>query len=487
MMYNVSQNWSFWGRGMFSEMELECLHNSTLDILENTGVLVEEEEALRLFAAGGADVNRSTGMVRIPKWMVEEAIITSPRSFRLAGRMPESDYMLENGRVGFTSISVAVNVRDMDTQEVRPSTKNDLEVFTHIMDQLEHYNICLYPLLPTDVPAESADMHALQAYLENTTKHVMLCANDSITAQAIIALAAEVVGGRDKLKDRPILSVIGCPKSPLSLSTEVTVGLIACAKVDLPVVAMPMALSGGTGPVTLAGTLVQHNAEVLSCLVLSQLVKKGAPFIYGSCTTSMDVRRGQCTTGSAEHAMFAAGTTRLSQYYKLPYIGPGTWTDSKINDMQAGYEKALSTLLPALAGSNLLFGGGCQTGGLVADFATLVADNDLFKIVQFILRGIPLDEESLALKVIKEVGPQNEYMTHRHTLKNMRSGQCWPEFFNRDSAEGWKNKGRPTVEKLALEKAKTLRSREARHPLPAETKARLADIIKQAEKEKGVK
>lgn len=363
MIFNTSQNWALWGRGMFSDMELESIHDGSLDILRNVGVLVEEEEALRLFAAGGAEVNRETGLVKIPGWMVEEAIITSPHSFALAGRIPESDYMLEDGRVGFTSISVAVNVRDMETQEVRPSTKNDLEVYTHILDQLEHYNICLYPLLPTDVPAESADMHALQAYFENTTKHVMLCANDSITAQGIIALAAEVAGGMDKLKERPVLSVIACPKSPLSLTTEVTVGLIACAKVGLPVVSMPMALSGGTGPVTLAGTLVQHNAEVLSCLVLSQLVRKGAPFIYGSCTTSMDVRRGQCTTGSAEHAMFAAGTTRLSQFYKLPYIGPGTWTDSKTNDMQAGYEKALSTLLPALAGSNLLFGGGCQMGG----------------------------------------------------------------------------------------------------------------------------
>lgn len=124
---------------------------------------------------------------------------------------------------------------------------------------------------------------------------------------------------------------------------------------------------------------------------------------------------------------------------------------------------------------------------MVADFATLVADNDLFKIIQFILKGIPLDEESLALKVIKEVGPQNEYMTHKHTLKHMRTSQCWPEFFNRDSAEAWKNKGRPTVEKLALERAKALNAKERRHPLSESSKARLADIIRQAEKEKGVR
>lgn len=487
MNYQFRQNWAFWGLTMFSDVELEAIHNATLDILENPGISVEDNEAVQYLVSAGAIVDSTTGYVRIPKWLTDEAIRTSPGTYVMAGRIRESDFPMEKGRVGFCAVEVADNVRDIYTGKIRPSTKQDVADYSHVVDQLEHYVVNDFHLFPDDVPVESAYLHTFQALIENSTKHICASAANKVDAKGLIAMASEIVGGEEELVKRPILSVLACPVSPLYLTREFSAGLIEFSKHNLPVIAMPMALSGGTGPVTLAGTLIQHNAEVLASLVLTQVVRKGTPFVYGSCTTAMDLRRAQCCTGSVEHSVFTAATARLAQYYNVPYMGPGCWTDSKANDLQAGFEHAFSALLPALAGANLMFGGGCIAGGRVADYAGLVADNDLFGMIQFALKGIPLSSVDMAVDVIREIGPRGEYVTHPHTYEHMRRSQFWPEYCNRDSIQGWEADGSKTMDEITWEKAKMLLDNPVEHPLPEKTVERMEDIIVECEKELGIK
>ncbi|TWH45117.1 trimethylamine methyltransferase family protein [Sporomusa sp. KB1] len=487
MQYHQSENWSFWGRNMFSDYELEAIHETSLEILSSTGIYVEEQDARDYFAAAGAKVDHDKHLVKIPKWLVQEAIFTAPSSFVLAGREPKFDYPLGIGKVGFANVGIAVSVNDLNTGKNRPSIKKDLADYAHLIDQLDNIVMCWDCIMPNDVPTETVGLYALQAHVNNTRKHIMATTFDKITAQAAVAMAAEVAGGMDALSARPLISAGSCPKSPLTFSTAVTACIIEFAKASLPVMAMSMVLAGATGPVTLAGTLALHNAEILAALTLTQIVKKGCPFWYGSCTSIMDLRKAAAATGCAEHAMFGAAIARMAQFYNLPCVAPGTWTDSKTTDVQAGYEKGISSLLPALAGANIIFGSGGLAGGMAVDFGSIVTENDMFKTIQFILKGIPVNKESLALELIQRIGPKGEYLSHEHTLKNMRSCQVWPDLFDREPTSVWEAAGSKTLDTKGREKAAELINNENPAPLPKNVQKRLADIINDVERELSVK
>ncbi|ATW24703.1 [trimethylamine--corrinoid protein] Co-methyltransferase [Candidatus Formimonas warabiya] len=487
MQYHQSQNWALWGKNMFSDYELEAIHNTSLEILSSTGIYVEEEDARAYFAGAGAKVDHDKHIVKIPKWLVQEAITVSPASFILAGRDPKFDYPMGTGRVGYANVGIAVSVNDPETGKIRPSYKKDLDDYAHLIDQLDNLVMCWDCIQPMDVHADTSGIHAFRSHVSNTRKHIMTTTPDRITSQAVVKMAAEVVGGMEALAERPLISAGSCPKSPLTFSTAVTAPIIELAKASQPVMAMSMVLAGATGPVTMAGSLALHNAEILAALTLTEIIKKGCPFWYGSCTSIMDLRRAIAATGCAEHAMFGAATARMAQFYHLPCVAPGTWTDSKITDVQAGYEKAISSLLPALAGADIIFGSGTLAGGMAVDFGSMVTENDMFKTIQFILRGIPVNEDTLALGLIQRIGPKGEYLSAEHTLKNMRNSQVWPDLFDRDSRSVWEAAGAKPLDVKGREKAVELINNANPAPLPENVQKRLADIIDDVEKEIGIK
>lgn len=487
MNYNPSTNWALIGEKMFSDDELCAIHNASLEILAKTGIYYEEQDARDFYKQAGADVNDDTCIVKIPKWLVEECIASAPSSYIAAGRDREFDFSLDYGRVGFAAVGIAPAIRDLDTGKNRPSIKKDLEDYARLMDQLDNYAMVWDCIQPTDVPEATAGLHAFEAYVKNTRKNIMTTNFDRITARACVEMAAAVVGGMDQLRARPLITAGSCPKSPLTSSEAVTASVIEFALEGLPCIGMPMVLAGATGPVTLAGTLVQHNAEVLGNLVLTQIIRKGTPYLYGSCTSLMDLRKAQCGTGCAEHAMFGAAIARLAHFYQLPCVAPGSWTDSKCVDMQSGMEKAFSALVPAFAGANIVFGAGGLAGGMVVDFGSFVVEDDLFQMIQFMLKGFDVTPEKMAVELIKEVGPKGEYLTLPHTFEHMRENQNWPHIFNRDAETTWVMEGSKTIDDVARARAKELIAMPNPAPLSQGIQERLADIIKEAEKELGVK
>lgn len=486
MDLNPSTNWALLGENMFSDNELLAIHEASLEILAKTGIYYEEEDARNFYKQAGAEVNEATKIVKIPNWLVEESIKSAPGRYSFCGRDPRYDYVLEYGRVGFAPVGVAPALRDLDTGKSRPSLKTDLEDYAHLIDQLDNIPMVWDCIQPTDVPEATAGLHAFECYVKNSRKNIMTTNFDRLTAKACIEMAAAVVGGKDKLKERPIITAGSCPKSPLTASKSVTSSVIEYALAGLPCLGMPMVLSGATGPVTLAGTLVQHNAEVLGNLALSQIVRRGTPFLYGSCTSLMDLRKAQCGTGCAEHAMFGAAIARLAHFYNVPCVAPGSWTDSKCLDLQAGMEKAFSAVIPALAGANLVFGAGGLAGGMLVDFASLVVEDDLYQMIQFMLKGFAVNDSTMAVNLIKEVGPKGEFLTLPHTAQNMRQHQNWPHIFNRDSEAVWFQEGGRSIDEIATEKAKELIANPNPSPLSQSVQTELAYIIKHTEKELGV-
>jgi len=308
---------------VFTETDLDDLHRATLHVLEHTGIWVEGDEALDLFADGGCAVDRERRVVRIPPHLVEDTIRDTPSSIRLCGRDPQNDVLLEGGRVGFTNFSAGIKVVDPRTGEHRDSTTQDVADLARMTDALEHIDTFEHAVEGRDAPEATLAVRDAALGLANTTKCVGTGAMSTYDVDAIVRMGAAVAGGEDELRERPLVYFCECPVSPLKITRDAGEVIIGAARHGLPNTVISMAMAGASSPITLAGTLVTHNCEVLSCLTLAQLAERGAPSIYGSSTTAIDLRYAAASVGSPELALINASVARLAQRYGLPSFVAG--------------------------------------------------------------------------------------------------------------------------------------------------------------------
>ena len=291
---------------IFTREELDEIHFATLEVLEHTGLLMDNDTALEMFHGAGAKVDKQKRIVKMPPYLVEDAIRSAPSKLFLAGRNPNNDFIMEGNRVGFTNFGEGVFIIDPYTGEHRETTKQDVADSAKICDYLSDIDVYERAVGASDVPMETVQLHNAEAWLPNTSKHGFMGPGNAYLMQKITQMAAAITGGMDKLKERPIISFITCPVSPLQLVPETCEIIMEGARSGMAVNILSMAMAGGSSPVTLAGTLVDHNAEVLGGIVLSQLTAKGAKVIYGSSTTAMDLRLAAATVGSPECAVINA-------------------------------------------------------------------------------------------------------------------------------------------------------------------------------------
>jgi len=308
---------------VFTDAELDDIHFATLEVLESTGVFVEDDEAMDIFKDGGCRVDRETRIVRIPGHVVEDAIRSSPSRYTLYGREPRNDFVMEPGRVAFTNFSEGIRVIDVETGELRDSKLADIADIARLNDYLSEFDTHEIAVGAKDVPPETAAVHNTEAQLLNTTKPIGIGPLSGMEAKAIYRMCAEVVGGEDELRARPIVYGGVCPVSPLKLPRDATEVIIESARWWIPNNILSMAMSGGSSPVTLAGTLVTHNAEVLSGIVLAQLTERGCPMMYGSSTTAMDLKLAAASVGSPEIAMISAAVAQMARRYLIPSFVAG--------------------------------------------------------------------------------------------------------------------------------------------------------------------
>jgi trimethylamine--corrinoid protein Co-methyltransferase len=313
-----------WGLRTFTQDALDKLHAATLDVLRTTGVSVDCDEALSILKKGGCWTNNKTRVARFPDHVVNQAISLCPSHILLAGRNPENDFMMGGKRVGFTTFGVGVLVEDLETGEIRDSTKADVENIARLTDALPHMDILTAPVAARDKPDESYDLHMLEAALVNCTKHYASDSEDGARTKLLIEMAATVAGGLEELQKRPIVSFGMCPTSPLQIIESSAEVIIESAKHRLPCNILSMVMAGASSPVSVSGALVTHNTEVLAGIILAQLTNPGTPVIYGSSSTTLDMQQATAVVGVPEMAMISAGAADLANYYGLPsYVAGG--------------------------------------------------------------------------------------------------------------------------------------------------------------------
>jgi trimethylamine---corrinoid protein Co-methyltransferase len=308
---------------VFTEAELDEIHLASLEVLERTGVFVEDDEALDIFKDGGCTVDRDKRIVRIPPTIVEDAIDSSPSTYVLYGRDPKNDFLMAPGRVAFTNFSEGIRVIDVETGEYRDSTKKDVADISRLNDYLSEFDTHEIAVGAKDAPPETAAVHNTEQQLLNTTKPLGIGPLSGLECRAIYRMCAEVVGGEDELRARPIVYGGVCPVSPLKLPRDATEVIIESARWWIPNNILSMAMAGGSSPVTLAGTLVTHNAEVLSGITLAQLTERGCPMMYGSSTTAMDLKLAAASVGSPEIALISAAVAQMARRYLIPSFVAG--------------------------------------------------------------------------------------------------------------------------------------------------------------------
>lgn len=455
-----------------TDQQVEKIHKASLTLLQQTGVQVEEPEALEMFEEAGADVEGDR--VCLPPSLVEDAIDSAPSRVVLAGRAPEHDLILEDARVHMGTGGAALQVLDLETGEIRKAVLKDVGEMARVVDALDNIHFYLVPIYPTDIPDEKVEISKYYASLANTSKHVQAGAYTIQGIRDVVEMCERIADSPGGLRERPIASFItSWMVSPLKFATDVTTLLIEVCRQGMPVVLSAAPMAGSTAPITLAGMLAQLNAEQLSGLTLTQLTNPGTPVLMGPIPATADMRSGKYLSGSVELGIGNAAIAQLAHFYQVPIYNSAGMTDSKLPDIQAGMEKAQSAIQVALAGANFIH----HAAGMIEDMSAIayeqfVIDNEMLGMAMRAVRGIEVNDDTLALEAIDRVGPGGHFLAEDHTMRHMRTEHYYPsDVFDRRGRDQWEQDGATDAWTRAKEVARRILQDHDPEPLDPEVDA----------------
>ena len=427
---------------LFNENDVANLHEHVCRLLSEIGVRVKSKRAFEIFRRGGADCDPVSELVKIPVSMLENTIRIAPSKIIIHGRDEKHDAVLEKNRVHFGTGGTVMNVFDFNTGEKRHSAVSDLRDLALLTDALDNIAFHVIHTYPGDVSESDVDVNRFFWSILNTAKPVM---GGMYTMQGLkdaIRISEMIAGGEAKLRERPFVSFITLMVSPLVMDWHYTDFLIEIALKGLPVAVPSEPLSGATAPVTLAATIAINLAESLAGLTLTQLVNPGCPAFIGTTSSIMDMSTGTYVAGAIESSLINAGIAQMAQYYDLPLYATGGQSDSKLNDSQAGYESALQALTLGLSGANWVHDAlGLLENCTAVSYEKTVIDNEILGNVLRVLKGVEVNEETLAFDVIKEAGPGGNFLANDHTVEHFRNEFYLPKVSDRLDRAAWLKNG----------------------------------------------
>lgn len=422
---------------------IQAIHAATLDVLSEAGVYIEEPEALDLLSAAGARVEPG-GRVYFPPELVQKAIDSAPKGFRMYNRLGEEALRLEPGYVYCGTGSDCPHVIDLESGERRLATRADIGLFARLSDSLPNIDFVLSMGIASDVPPETADLEHFNAMVENTVKPVFFTVVIQENLQPILERAAEMAGGLAAVQAKPFAALFAMPSPPLRHSHTALHNIMQCARQGFPVVYASGTQMGVSGPVTLAGAVASSNCDVLAGLVVHQLACPGAPFVYGVCVPPIDMRTTIECYGAPEHYLGDLVNVQVARSYGLPTWGYAGDTDAKTLDLQAGMEYTGATLMGLLSGCNLLHDVGYLESGMTASCESILFGNEVIEFARRALQPVVVDAETLATTLIKKVGAGGTFLTEDHTLRHFREVWYSP-LVDRQRYDAWVLKGEQTM------------------------------------------
>lgn len=469
---------------MFQKDDLKSLHWGTLDVLENAGIKVFSKECLKLLEDAGASVDYKTSTAKIPGNLVEEAIRRAKKNITLCARNPKYDVVLDGRRMFCTTDGNGTSVMDFNTGKRRMSTSADLAMVGKVANALDSAHIFWPCVSSQDVPDYIRHVVDLKVALSSIEKHVQVeTTSHRREAKWLAEIGAALAGGEKALRRRPIFSSMHCPFSPLQLDGGSTEGALVLARAGVPISFYGMPQAGITGPVTLAGSIIVNNAEVLAGLTMAQLAAPGSPFIYGTGGAAFDMRTMTWAGGGPERALISAGAGELSHHYGFPILCGGIVTSAKLPGAQACYEKMSSGLPQFYAGCDMIAGLGLLDDVTMLSYEQMVIDDEMVKIMARLAYGVTVDDDHLAVELIKKVGPGGSFLPERHTMQWLNKEHFITDITDRRTGEAWEADGKKTVVDRARAKADKIMREHEVAPVPPSIAREFETIVKNAEKD----
>jgi trimethylamine--corrinoid protein Co-methyltransferase len=482
-MINIKPIRSKYHLEVLSEEELKTIQMATLNILDQVGVRFPAERALQIFAKHGANIDEDNQIVRLPPELVQEAMNHAPRVYKLNGRHEEAELLLDGTSSYFGTDGCGIATVDFITKERRTSTKEDVALMAKAADALS--SIAFYwPMVSAQDFGRTAALHELEASFNNTCKHVQtVTATNAPLARYAIKMAEIVAGDRKLMRESPPLSALICTIAPLSQDKEAIEAAMTFAEAGIPVGFMSMPTIGSTAPATSSGALVVGNAELVSAIVLMQLVNPGAPVFYSLCASVIDPQTADYIVSIPEKYKCNTAGIQLAHDWGIPVMAgafamdspkPGTW--------QMGRDSVYTALMAALAGADLAEGLGMVEASTLLVPEQIIYDDEIYHTHRVLTEGIDTGGENLALDVIAAVGPGGHFLGQKHTRQHIR--EIWiPELSHPRLLDG----ERPTagIDQRARSKLKRIFSEHQPEPLEKAVQVELSAVLEAAEQELG--
>ena len=438
--------------------DLERIHEAVLTLLETVGFANGIPSCIEACTRVGAEYG-ADGRIRFPRALVLDTIASAARHFTLHGQDPKHDMLVQGKRVHYGTAGAAVHLVDVEKREYRESLLQDIYDAARIVDQLDNIHFFQRPMVPRDVVDPfDMDLNTLYACVMGTTKHV----GTSFTVRENVGPALEmlyaIAGGEENFRARPFVSNSNCFVVPPMKFAEDACGVLeACVDGGIPILLLSAGQAGATAPAAIAGAVVQAVSEVLAGLVYVNAIKPGHPCIFGTWPFVSDLRTGAMSGGSAEQALLTACCAQMAQFYDLPGGSAAGMADSKLPDIQSGYEKGITNVMAGLSGLNLIYeSAGMHASLLGFCLESLIIDNDMLGHCLRCVRGVEVTDEALSVAAITEVcmeGP-GHYLGHGQTLKLMQTEYFYPAIADRFSPKEWNEKGRPDILQRAIAEKK---------------------------------
>jgi trimethylamine--corrinoid protein Co-methyltransferase len=468
---------------VLSEGERAQVHERTLSILSSTGVRVDTARGRAILEDAGAEVDKSTCIVRFPRTLVEESLRLAPKDFTLGARRPGWDRRMNSGDCTLLIDGEALFVLDRETGERRAGIFDDWLEATRLTDAMDEIGVYWDMIERSDRGDTVADLVAYWRHLfRNFSKHVQDSIASPEQAPWLLEVLQVVFGDKETIRRQHPLSCLLCPQSPLIIEGTRTDAYLELLGWDIPVAVMPMPLMGATGPGSLISTTVLGNCEVLAMLCLVQAGAPGTPFIYAPALAMMNPRSGAYSGGSIEGGLLNAAAAEMARHYGLPVEASGMATDHYVPGIQAAYERSMNGLLAALAWPDILVGCGLTGGSMVLSLEQLLIDVEIFRMCKRSRQGIASDEEKWLEDVIDRVGPGGNFLSEPSTVTAIREGELYVSQLGwHDSFEAWEAAGRPTLLEEAREKVGQILATHQPLPLGEDVESELDRIQKRAQ------
>jgi trimethylamine---corrinoid protein Co-methyltransferase len=459
---------------LLTQEQVERVHEASLEILEEVGLLVRHGPARDLFRAHGCDVNSETNRVKFPRALVEKFRKVYPPKFTFRGRDPKYDKTIPDDSPVIVTGSSAPNILDPVTGEDRRSVSGDIVRIAHLIHELPAYDMFSVSVLADDAPDDQFTLARLYPALKYCMKPIRITSKDLPDAKEILQLAYLVAGSEEAYREHPFITHHYCPVvSPLTMDHLSTEAVMYFSEQGLPVYPTIVPNAGLTSPMSLAGTLAQGNAEFLAAATLMQMVKEGTPLIYATLPTVADMRTGAYASGGIECGMLHMAHAQMAHFYNVPCGGYVGLTNSKVNDAQSGYETGLSTMAGLLAGMDMMNMGGLVEALKTFDFAKAVIDDEIAQMLKRMKRGLEFSEENLAVDVIKKIGPGGSFIVEPHTIKRMKTAGLLTKLSDRDTRTQWEKKGAHDIHDRAMARVREILAKPSTTVFSPEVEARI--------------